>query len=300
MGIWSELSQEISQGIERVAPGIVAVQGRGVRTSSGLVWSENTIVTAAHAVRAETGIEVWTSPERPVKASLAGRDRGSDVAALRTEAALGAPASFAPDPALRVGQLVVAVGRTRRGNPVASAGILSGLMGEWHSGRGAKIERFIRPDLALYPGFSGGGLLGADGKLIGMTTSGLRGRSPLALPYVTLKRIVGLLLEKGYVPGPYLGMGLQPVAIPESLRTKLNLSQQAGGVVVHLDERGPAVRAGLLVGDLVLQIAGQDFHHAGAFPMLASLAPGQAAEILGIRGGDRFSSTLTVGERPRR
>lgn len=299
MGTWSELSREISQGVEKVAPGIVAVQARGPRTSSGLIWSEKTIVTAAHTVRSESEIAVWISPDRSLKARLAGRDAASDVAALQTEESLGGAPPFASDPALQVGQLVVAVGRTRRGNPVASAGILSGLMGAWRTRRGLKIERFIRPDLTLYPGFSGGALLGADGKVIGMMTSGLRGRSPLAVPYATLKQVVALLLEKGYVPAPYLGMGLQPVAIPESLRAKLNLTQQAGGLVVHLDENGPSAQAGLLVGDLLLQIAGQDFYRA-APAALAGLSPGQTAEVRGVRGGEPFSLTLTVGERPRR
>src|SRR5207302_3314365 len=185
---------------------------------------------AAHTISERETVRGWISPDQPFTASLVGRDSGTDIALLKSETKLSG-ASFAENPQLAVGHFVVAIARTWRGNLVASAGILSGLMGEWHTHRGKKIDAFIRPDLNLYRGFSGGAIIGDDQKIIGMTTSALRRGSPLAVPYATIKRVTSVLLEKGYIPSPYLGLGLQPVRVPESLQQKLNLTQRVGVLV---------------------------------------------------------------------
>lgn len=301
MGMWNQLSTELAQAIQNVGKNIVTVQARGGRTSSGICWDADTLVTAGHAVSKEEDIRAWMAPDQPFAVRLIGRDFGSDIAVLKADTKIKGPGStFVESPQLAVGQLVVAVARTRRGNLVTSAGLLSGLMGEWHTYRGSKIESFIRPDLRLYPGFSGGALVGADGKIIGMTTSALGRGSPLAVPYATLKRITSVLLEKGYIPRPYLGLGLQPVGLPESLCQKLNLTQQTGALVVYVEAGGPADRAGVLLGDVLLTVADHHFEKEGLSTILARLAPGQDANIGGIRGGQQFSSTVGIGERPRR
>jgi len=173
-------------------------------------------------------------------------------------------------------------------------------MGEWHTFRGKKIDAFIRPDLTLYSGFSGGALIGADQKIIGMNTTALRRGSPLAIPYATIKGTAAILIEKGYIPKPYLGLGLQPVRVPESLKKNLNLTQNVGALVVHVEPSSPADKAGLLLGDVLLRIEERNFGEGETASVVFRLAPGQNASILGIRGGQQFSSTVSVGERPRR
>jgi S1-C subfamily serine protease len=300
MGTWNDLSVEIAQAVEEVGSSVVTVQGRGGRTSSGIILDESTILTAAHTIRQEASLRAWTAPERPFAAKLAGLDSGTDIAVLKTEAKLKPAAPFADNPPLRIGQLVVAVARTWRGNLVASAGVLSGLMGEWHTFRGKKIEAFIRPDLMLYRGFSGGALIGADRNVIGMNTSGLRRGTPLAIPYATIKRITAVLREKGYIPTAYLGLGLQPVRISESLRRKLNLTHETGALVVHVESGGPAEQAGFLVGDTLLEIAEAAVAKERVTSILSRLAPGQVRTVAGIRGGQPFTSRIEIGERPHR
>lgn len=301
MGTWNELSNELSQAVQAVGKSVVTVQARGGRTSSGIILDESTVLAAAHTISEEENIRVWMYPDQPFAGHLVGRDSGTDLAILKTEAKIGnATATFAESPQLAVGQLVVAIARTWRGNLVASAGILSGLMGEWHTYRGKKIDAFIRPDLTLYHGFSGGALIGADQKIIGMTTAALRRGSPLTVPYATIKRVRSILLEKGYIPSPYLGLGLQPVRVPESLQQKLNLTQHAGALVAHVESGSPADKAGLLVGDIVLKISDASFGQERTTSILSRLAPNQSASVTGIRGGQLFTLTLLVGERPRR
>ena len=177
MSTWGELSNELCNTVQGVGKSVVAVQAEGSRTVSGIVLDDQTIVTTASFISDGEKIRAWVSPDRQVAVSVIGRDHGTDVALLKSDQQLGSPAAFAEDPKLEVGQLVLAIGRTWRGNLVASSGILSGLMGEWHTPHGEKVESFIRPDLNLYSGFSGGALVGADSKVIGMNTCALRRRS---------------------------------------------------------------------------------------------------------------------------
>lgn len=300
MGTWSELSSELSKTIEEVGKSVVTVQADGGRTSSGIILGEQTVVTTARAVADRETIRVWMSSEKPLNATLVGQDSDTDIGLLKLETKIGPPAVFAEDLKLAVGSLVLAIGRTWRGNLVASAGILSGVMGEWHTFRGKKIEAFIRPDLNLHSGFSGGPLIGADRKVIGMNTAALRRGSPLAVPHLTIKRIAAALSEKGYVPNPYLGLGLQPVRTPESLKQKLNLTQGVGALVVHLESDGPADKAGLLLGDILLRVEEHNLGERGTASVVFQLTPNKEAKVDGIRGGQRFSSTVLVGERPRR
>ena len=300
MGTWNELSSELSKAIEEVGETVVTVQTGGGRTASGIVLDEQLIITSARAIAEHETIRVWTSSEKPLNATLVGSDSGTDIGLLKLGTKAGRPATFAEDPELAVGRLVLAIGRTWRGNLVASAGILSGVMGEWSASRGTKIEAFIRPDLNLYSGFSGGALIGADRKVIGMNTGALRRGSPLTVPYATIRRIAAVLKDRGYVPKPYLGLGLQPVRVPESLKQKMNLTQDVGALVVHVESEGPSDKAGLLLGDILLRVEDQDLGEQGTASVVFRLTPNQEAKIRGMRGGQEFSSTVLVGERPRR
>ena len=298
MASWKELSDEISQAVQGVGKSIVTVEARGGRTSSGIILDDTTVLTAAHTVAEEENIRVWISPDQPSTATLQGSDSGTDTALLKIDKKIGSAATFSETRQLAVGQWVVAVARTWRGNLVASAGILSGVMGEWHTHRGKKIDAFIRADLTLYRGFSGGALISAEQKIIGMTTAALRRGSPLTIPYSTIRQVAAVLNEKGYIPKPYLGLGLQPVRVPASLAQKLNLTQHVGALVVHVEPGSPADKSGVLLGDVLLRIEDQAFGTEGTSSVVFRLAPNQNANILGIRGGHEFSSTIAVGERP--
>ena len=300
MSTWSELSNELHETVQAVGQSVIAVQAESSRTVSGIVLDDLTIVTTASAIGDGETIRAWVSPDRQVGARVTGSDRGTDIALLKPDQQVGSPAVFAEDPKLEVGHLVLAIGRTWRGNLVASSGILSGLMGEWHTPRGEKIESFIRPDLNLYSGFSGGALVGADSKVIGMNTNALRRRSSVAIPYSTIKRVAAVLREKGHIPKPYLGVGLQPVRVPESLRQRLNLTQEVGALVVHVESASPADKAELLPGDILLGVDELNFGHRGPTSLVFRLEPNRDAKIAGIRGGQHFSTTIHVGERPRR
>ena len=299
--MWQQFSKEISDIVDTVGKAIVAVDGRSGHTSSGIVWRPDTILTAAHAVRHETNIGVIWGPGRTLPARLVGRDRGTDIAVLRLDQAIEAqPAQFGNTKSLSVGQLAVAVARTRRGNIVASSGVLSGLMGEWQVAR-TRIDQYIRPDLNLYPGFSGGALLDPSGSILGLNTSGLLRGKPITIPSSTVLRIAEEIASTGHVARPYVGLVMQPVQIPDSLQKKAGVNTAAGLLVMHVEPTGPADAAGVLLGDVLLDMDGRAFTEVDdVSEVLGKKGIGQEVQTSLIRGGQRLQLGIRVGNRPSR
>jgi S1-C subfamily serine protease len=297
---WSKLSEEIAEAAERAGKSVVAVQSRQRHASSGVVWRPDIVVTADHTVRRADELAVILEGGKSVTASIAGRDPTTDLAVLRLSASSDLPnAAFAESADIRVGCLVIAVARSRRGNLVASSGILSGVMGAWRTWHGGEIDRFIRPDLTMYPGFSGGVLIDSSGQVLGVNTTGLRRGSCITIPPATLNRVVDELLAKGHIARPYLGLAMQPVRIPESLQTTLNLTNKTGLLVVHVEPNGPAEQAGLTIGDILLGFGGAAPEELFEFrEHLQSKRIGDTVDVSIIRGGARISVVVSVGERP--
>ena len=298
---WQQLSKEISESVARAGRAVVAVDGGTGHTSSGILWRSDLVLTAAHTIRQNADIHIIPRPGYSVSAQLAGRGPGADVALLRTNQEIGGDyAEFGDTGALAVGEIVVAIARTRRGNLVASSGILSGLMGEWQFGR-TRIDRFIRPDLTLYSGFSGGVLIGADGKVLGMNTSGVARGKPITIPSSTLTRIAEELSERGHLRSPYIGVVMQPVPIPESLQKASGVTAASGLLVMHVEASGPADNAGVLLGDVLIQLDEERFDDLSDFQdILRRSGINQDVKATLIRGGQKVELALKIGERPLR
>jgi len=299
MAIWQQLSHEISQAVAEAGKSIVAVDGRSGHTSSGIIWREDSVLTAAHSIRNDSNIRVIFEPGRSVQARLAGKDRGTDIALLKLDEKTPAPpAQFGNAASLAVGELAVAIARTRRGNIVASSGVISGLMGEWQVGP-TRIDQFIRPDINLYPGFSGGALIGTAAGMLGINTSGLvRGKS-ITIPSSTVTRIAGEISAKGHVAQPYVGLLMYPVQIPESLQKKATVSSSTGLLVMHVEPGGPADAGGALLGDILVDIDGHGLDDLQDLQQqLAGKTVGNTAQANVIRGGQRVQISIKLGERP--
>jgi S1-C subfamily serine protease len=258
------------------------------------------VVTANHTVRREDDITVMVHGGKRVSVRLAGRDPGTDLALLKFDKDAGvAVPQFGDAATLKLANFVLALGRTRFANLVASAGIIGGLGGEWRSWRGGRIEQSIRLDLALYPGFSGGPLVNVDGKVLGLNTNGFgRGRA-VTIPVSTVNRVVDELLDKGYIARPYLGIAMQPVAVPDALRSKLKSSAAGGLMVLHVEPGGPADKAGIVLGDVIVELQGKpalDTEHIQ--DLLASAKVNDKIASTVIRGGAPLEISITLGERP--
>ena len=291
------LSNDLAGAVEHAAPAIVAVHARRRLPSTGIHWRPGIIVTADHTVSMEDDITVTASDGRSLPATLAGRDPGTDLAVLRVPEMGSAAATLGDDAALKVGHMVLALGF----GPRASWGVVSAVGPRWRSPRGGDIDRLVRLDLVLYPGFSGGPLVDAAGRVVGLNSSGLARESRLAVPVTTVSRVADELLRKGHVSRGYLGLAMQPVRLPEPLRAQLGLTSDVGLIVVTVQHDGPAARAGVLLGDVLVALDGtpvSDLEDVQG--RLGSERIGTVVTVGVVRAGGRAEVRITVGEQPRR
>jgi S1-C subfamily serine protease len=290
-------SDHAAQLVERTASSIVAVHGGGRGSSSGFHWRSGVIVTAEEVLERDEDIKVTLPGGRLVEATLAGRDPSTDIAVLRFQPD-GLPAAPTANVApLRPGHVVLAIGN-HEGAPVASLGIVAIVGGAWHSLRGGTIDNLIRVDLVLSPAAEGGALVDVQGRVVGMAVLGPR-RRVLAIPTSTIDRVVDQLLAKGHVFRGYLGAGLQPLRRGRRSHDTQSSSSGRGVLVVSIDPDGPAARAGVLVGDIVMTWNAKPLDRVReVMQFLGADSAGSTVDLGLIRGGAPTGIKVVIGERP--
>lgn len=292
------LSNDLANAVERAGSAVVAVNARRRIPSSGVHWRSGVIVTTDQSVKRDEEITVTLPDGRTVPATLAGRDSSTDLAVLKLQDADLPIAEIGDTSSLKVGHVILAVARP--GNSLsASMGVVSALGGPWRTWGGGQIDQFVRLDLSLYPGFSGSSLVDTAGRIVGINTSGPR-NMVLAIPTSTVNRVVNQLLEKGRVARGYLGLGMQPVRLPDTLKNGLNLSSNNGVIVVSVESDGPADKAGVLIGDVLVALDGKAVSDTSdVLAMLGMECVGKTMSVRIIRGGALVEVAIAVGERPR-
>ena len=291
------LSDAMAGIVESAGRSVVRVEGRRRLAASGVVWSaEGVILTAHHVVHADDEIGIGLPDGNSAGARLVGRDPSTDLAVLRTDAPGLVAAERTAGQELNVGHLALALGRPGR-TVQATLGIISALGGEWRTPAGGLVDRYLQTDVVMYPGFSGGPLVDVDGRLVGMNTSALLRGVSLAVPVPTLERVVESLLTHGRVRRGYLGVGAQPVRLPQAIAQQLG--QETGLLLASVNAGGPADTAGLLLGDTLVALDGQPLRHMD--DLVAALGGeriGQEARIRLLRGGQIQEISAVVGARP--
>jgi len=293
------LSNDLAAAVDTVGRSVVAIHARRRIPASGVVWQPGVVVAAHHTIQRDDDITVTLHDGSSASATLAGRDSSTDLAVLRLADGAGAPAASPASDPPRVGQLVLALGRPGT-SVTASLGIVSAVGGEWRTWQGGTIDRFVRLDLAVYDGFSGGALVDASGRVVGINTSGLARATALTVPSSTVARVVAQLLARGHVARGWLGIATQPVRIPLALQRSLGTDAGLGLVVVNVEPDSPAERGGVLIGDILLALDDRTVSDPG--DVLAALGGDRIGQPIGLkvaRGGRAEQLTVTVGERPR-
>lgn len=295
-----ELSNALAQTTERAAANVVAVHAEARGSASGVIWRAGIIVTAEHALRRDDEIHVTLPDGRVVPATLAGRDPSTDLAVLKCAEAIAAVASLGDAAALKAGSLTLVVGRTRASGPVAALGIVSLVTAERRTWTGAALAPYIRLDVGLQPTAIGGAVVDAQGRTVGVATPRFARFGAIAIPAPAVDRVIDTLLKKGHIPQGYLGVGLQPVRLPEALRQSLQRSEKTAAIVLEVEPDSPAHRAGIVIGDILVALAGhpvarlEDVHS-----QLQGEAIGKPLALKFVRGGATQEVNIVVGERPR-
>lgn len=293
----SALSNDLAALVERAAPHIVQVDARKRLPATGIVWSaDGVIVTAAHVITRREHIHVGLPDGNSAPATLAGYDVHSDLAVLRVDGVELSPAAWITSDDLHVGELVLALGRP--GSRVqATLGVISALADHWRTPAGARLEHYVQTDVVMYPGFSGGPLMTASGAFAGLNTSAILGGGvSITIHAATLQRVVRAILEHGGVRRGYLGIGTQPVRLPDDLARELG--QETALLVVSVEPGSPAAEGGLLLGDTIAALDGERIRHIDDLQAaLSGERVGQAVKVQIVRGGQIEDRTVTVGER---
>ena len=293
--VLQNLSDALAATIEASGQAVVRVEARRRLPATGVIWSEDgLVVTAHHVARRDENISVGLHDGRIAAATLVGRDPTTDIAVLRAEAEALTPATWTLAEDLRVGHLVLALGRP--GQTVqASLGIVSALGGEWRTPAGGKVDRYLQTDVVMYPGFSGGPLVTAAGQILGLSTSALLRGVSLAVPFNTVRQVVDTLVTHGRVRRGYLGVGLQPVRLPAELAQELG--QRMGLLVVQVKAGSPAERGGLLLGDTIVALDGRPVrHHEALLALLGGDRVGVSVPVRIVRAGQLQELEVIVGE----
>jgi S1-C subfamily serine protease len=294
-----ELSNALAESTDHAAASAVAVHTETRGSSSGVIWRPHIVVTAEHALRRDEEIHLTLPDGRVVAATLAGRDPSTDIAVVKCAEAATAISEFGDVASLRPGNLTLVVGRSRASGPVAGLAVVSLVVAERHTWAGASLAPYVRLDIDLQPTATGGVVIDAHGRAVGMATPRFARFGAIAIPAPTVDRVVDILLEKGRIPRGYLGVGLQSVRLPDALRQSLERKEKGAAIVLDVEPNGPANKAGIVIGDILVSLAGrsvtrlEDIHSQLQGEVIA-----KSLALKFIRGGAIQETNIVVGERP--
>jgi len=296
---WATLSKELAETTAKAGEHAVAVHTESRGSSSGVIWRPGIIVTAEHALQRDEDIQVTLPDGKVAAAKLVGRDSSSDVAVLKCEQASAAVPSFSDTAALHPGNVTLVVGRTRASGPIAALAFVSMVANERRLWGGLSLSPYVRLDVALQHTGVGGAVVDAEGRVAGIATPKFAPAGALALPVATVNNVVDALLAQGRIPRGYLGVGLQPVRLPENLRETLQRREKTAAIVLEVEPGGPAHNAGVVIGDILLSLNTKPvarLEDVQAHLHGENIGKSVAARFL--RGGAPRDVNIAIAERP--
>ncbi len=294
--VFSQLSVAISAHAASGTPLAAAIRMHGHSPRSGTLWRKDVVVASEQALPRGEEAEVVLAGGGTFAARIAGRDPGTNIAVLRLDGSPQPTWSAAAEP--QPGALVMAFAADGMGGSAVRLGIVHSVGPSWHSRAGGRIDRRIGLDIRLGRGEEGGPVVDAAGGLLGISTLGPR-RRVLVIPTATVERVLEPLVTTGRIARGWLGAAVQPVLVPEALREEAGQAQ--GLMVLGVTQDGPAARAGVLMGDILVALDGAAV--AGMSRLAELLGPeavGKEVQLRLIRAGHVQSLAATVGERPPR
>lgn len=293
MDLIEQLSAGLADRVAAAAAFTVGLHG-AQRPRSGILYRPDVVLASEQTLPDDLTTLTVRRGSDSVPARLVGRDPGTNVAVLKLDSPLdGTLPAAAGTP--RPGSLTLLLGCDPEGGPTGRLAMVHQAGPAWHSMAGGRIDALIRLDARLGAD-EGGPVVSLSGGLIGMSTSGPRRRT-IVIPSATLDRVVDPLLTEGRIPRGWLGIGLQPVMIPESFRQ--STGRDSGLMVVSLASGAPAEAAGILPGDIVLDIGGVPVGRPRA--LAAAMGPdriGQAVDLRLLRAGALHTVSVTIAARP--
>lgn len=289
-------SLDLPSRVETAGSRLVRVDRGGRRSTTGVRLGGDLVVTSHRALQGDEDVRALLADDVEATGSVLGRDPGTDLAVLRLGSAPPLhPWSPREPEGVRVGELVLVVARP--GRSVRAAMGMIGVAGEGvRTPSGTSLDRWLELDRELPRGFSGGLVVDLHGTPLGIASRGIAEGAGIVVPGSTVGKLVEQIERHGRVPQGYLGVGVYPAHLPPPLRA--TLGQRGGVAVVSLAEGGPAASAGLLVGDVILQIAGRAIRNPMQLRAELLERSGEPIDVMILRGGRTQDLRITTGTRP--
>jgi len=268
--------------------------------SGFIISSDGYILTNHHVVDGADTVEVRLADRREFEAKIVGSDKRSDIALLKVEAKDLPVVTFGNADELKVGEWVVAIGSPFGLDYSVTAGIVSARGRSLPSEDNANYVPFIQTDVAINPGNSGGPLFNLNGEVVGInsqiyTRSGGSIGLSFAIPITVAENVVQQLKASGHVVRGWLGVGIQDV--DRGLAESFGLDKPAGALISQIEPGSPAEKAGVKIGDIVIEFDGQPINESADLPHIVGLVkPGTHSRMQVIREGKRKELQITVGE----
>jgi len=247
----TQLSDALAARTASVAGLVASIHPPQSRPRSGILWRADVVIGSEQVFPKTDIAEIVLAGGQRVAARLVGRDRGTNVVALRLETPVEASRPAIAEP--RLGAVALTCGAAPNGEPTVRLGIVRSLGPPWHSLAGGQIDRRISLDLRIGHTEEGGPVLDAAGQLFGMSTRGPGGRA-LVIPTATIERVLDPLLAAGRIERGWLGVALHPVALPDAAKTQGG--PHRGLMVMQVAPDGPCAKAGVLAGDILVAVDG--------------------------------------------
>ena len=296
-----ELLKSISDAttalVQKLSKSVVSVNARMSRGTGVVLDKQGYIVTCNHVLQGCSTIRVGQG-EKTFEAHVVGTDPYNDVALLKMEQGNFEPIELGNSDKLNTGQFVLALANPfNRKQPTATTGIVTNPESTIRGFQGTAMENVIATDAKLNPGFSGGPLVDAQGKLIGINTAYVWQRG-IAIPINKVKNITDRLLTGGKIKKAYLGLIANTVALPQEIQEEAGIDQETGVMVFQVEPGAPAKKAGLTMGDVIVGFNGKPVTDFYDLPrLLVEDVAGKQTKLTVIREDKLLELTITPVEK---
>lgn len=281
------LSNATTALVQKLTKSVVSVNAQMSRGTGVVLDKQGYIVTCNHVLQGCNIVRVGQG-ERSFEARVVGTDAYNDLALLKTEGTNFEPIEIGDSNSLSTGQFVLAVANPfNRKQPTATTGIVTNPDSTIRGFRGTAMENVIATDAKLNPGFSGGPLVDAEGKLIGINSAYVWQRG-IAIPVNRVKAVTDRILTGGKIKKAYLGLVANTVAIPLEIQQELRIEQETAVMVFQVEPKAPAKAAGLTMGDVILRFNGKQVTDFYDLPRLLTQDVAEKKTIMTIIRGEKL------------